>query len=209
MVYSCGVFIDLQKVCDTVDHEILLAKLHHYGIRGFANLWFRSYLTKRQQFVSVSGFDSSKRFVLHGVPQGSVLGPLLFLIYINDLPNALSDCETNLFADDTCLLLSDSNLRILENRVNSDLVKLSQWLKANKISLNATKTEVVLFRSKNKPIPYNMCLVLDNHNLNFSSHIKHLGLQLDQHLAWNFHCDSLATKLSRGTQPYYLNYDIY
>jgi len=132
------------------------------------------------------------------VPQGSVLGPLLFLIYINDLPQAIQNSETNLFADDTCLLSSDSNLNSLEAKVNSDLIKLSSWLRANKISLNTTKTEVILFRSKNKPVPYTMNLNLDGHALKFSKHVKYLGLFLDDNLTWNFHFDHLAAKLRRS-----------
>lgn len=196
--YTCGVFIDLQKAFDTVDHEILLYKLNHYGIRGIANSWFRSYLKNREQFVSVDGCDSSKRFIKHGVPQGSVLGPLLFLIYINDLPNILRNCKTNLFADDTCLLFDDIKLQLLETKVNFDLSNLSTWLKANKISLNEDKTEVLLFRSKNKSVPYKMKLLLNGFNLNFSTQVRYLGLQLDEHLSWNYHFDLLAKKLCRA-----------
>ena len=197
-LYSCGVFIDLQKAFDTVDHEILLSKLHHYGVRGISNQWFRSYLTNRKQFVSIAGIDSMKRTVNHGVPQGSVLGPILFLIYINDLHHALQNCQTNLFADDTCLLSSDSNLQSLETKVNSDLSRLSSWLRANKISLNVMKTEVLLFRSKHKPVPYSMKLKLDDYELKLSNYVKYLGLFLDEFLTWTFHFDHLAKKLGRA-----------
>ena len=117
---------------------------------------------------------------------------------MNDRPQAILKSETNLFADNTCLLSSDSNLLSLENKVNSDLVKLSSWLRANKISLNATKTEVLLFRSKNKPVPYKINLKLDEHDLAFSSHVKYLGLLLDEFMAWNFHFEFLASKLRRA-----------
>ena len=197
-LFSCGVFIDLQKAFDTVDHKILLSKLNHYGVRGLPNQWFRSYLTNRQQFVSISGYNSQKRHVEFGVPQGSVLGPLLFLIYINDLPNAIKNSQTNLFADDTCLLSSDSSLESLETKVNGDLVELSSWLQANKISLNATKTEVLLFRSRNKNITYEVKLKIDEHYLKFSSHVKYLGILLDEFLVWNYQFDLLASKLSRA-----------
>ena len=106
-----GIFIDFRKAFDTVDHEILLQKLHHYGIRGTANDWFRSYLTNRQQFVSIDGENSTLKLMSHGVPQGSVLGPLLFLIYINDLHNAIKYSKTRHFADDTNLLLANSSMK--------------------------------------------------------------------------------------------------
>ena len=101
---AIGVFIDFQKAFDTVNHEILLNKLNHYGIRGCINEWFKSYLKDRKQFVSIDGFNSSEAILKHGVPQGSVLGPLLFLIYINDLNQAIKNCLTYHFADDTNLL---------------------------------------------------------------------------------------------------------
>ena len=107
--FACGIFIDLQKAFDTVDHEILLKKLDYYGVRGLANNWFKSYLSNRQQFVSINGFNSKNLTMKYGVPQGSVLGPLLFLIYINDLHKAIKYSVTHLFADDTNLLVTNSN----------------------------------------------------------------------------------------------------
>ena len=101
---AIGVFVDFQKAFDTVNHEILLRKLEHYGVRGIANKWFSSYLAKRQQYVSINGSVSQTRYVEHGVPQGSVLGPLLFLVYINNLNNCIRFSTTRHFADDTNLL---------------------------------------------------------------------------------------------------------
>ena len=138
---------------------------------------------------------SRLRIIKHGVPQGSVLGPLLFLIYINDLPNAINTCLTLLFADDTCLLSSESSLERLEIKVNSALSCLSEWLRANKISLNAAKTEAILFRGVRKSVSYDINLVLDNTKLKLSSSVKYLGIRLDQHLSWSVHLDFLATKL--------------
>ena len=131
--FSCGVFIDLQKAFDTVNHKILLHKLNMYGVRGIANNWFRSYLSGRMQYVSYSGSSSSLREILAGVPQGSVLGPLLFPIYINDLCNAVNHSKTSLFADDTSIVYDDFFLDIIERRINQDLHGLYSWLCANKI----------------------------------------------------------------------------
>ena len=103
-MFVCRVFVDLQKAFDTVDHNILLHKLSHYGIRDIANCWFSSYLSNRKQFVTINGFDSVIQSFQYGVPQGSVLGPLLFLIYIHDLHNAINFSQSFHFVDDKCLL---------------------------------------------------------------------------------------------------------
>ena len=119
--FGSGIFLDLQKAFDTVNHQILLDKLEHYGIRGTALTWFKSYLSNRGQYVSVNGYSSNQLNVTCGVPQGPVLGPLLFLIYINDLPNSSSKLSFNLFADDANIYFESHSLSILQKVVNKEL----------------------------------------------------------------------------------------
>ena len=127
-LYSRGIFLNLCKAFDTVDHNILLAKLEHYEIRGLQNEWFCSYLTNRQQFISVNNSDSDPLQITCGVPQGSVLGPVLFLIYMNDFTNCSSIFDFHLFADDTNLFHTYSGLQHLEQNVNRELSEISLWL---------------------------------------------------------------------------------
>ena len=134
----------------------------------------------------------------YGVPQGSVLGPLLFLIYINDLDQAIKFSKTRHFADDTNLLISNSSLKQLKKHINRDLKTLTTWLKANKISLNASKTEFLLFRHPNKPINYDLKIILDGHRLYPSKYVKYLGILIDPHLTWSYHIKSLTPKLTRA-----------
>ena len=143
--FACGVFIDLEKAFDTVNHEILLSKLNHYGIRGVANKWFHSYLNNRHQKVSINGESSKMLPITCGVPQGSILGPLLFLIYINDMHLAVKSSTMYHFADDTNLLYSCKSLKVLHKRLNKDLELLYDWLCANRLSLNTGKTEFIVF----------------------------------------------------------------
>ena len=150
--FACGVFLDFQKAFDTVNQKILLSKLSHYGIRGIPHKLFYSYLNNRKQYTSIDDDDSAVLTITHGVPQGSVLGPLLFLIYINDLHNVIKHASMYHFANDTNLLYSNSSLKLINKYINHDLKLIVHSLRASRISLNVSKTEIVLFRRKNKKI---------------------------------------------------------
>ena len=132
--YGCGIFIDLKKAFDTVNHNILLQKLEHYGVRGAPLAWFESYLTNRKQYVFYNGVASETLNITCGVPQGSVLGPLLFLIYINDLPNISDKLQFFLFADDTNIYFESDDLINLERIVNEEIKKLCLWLNVNRLA---------------------------------------------------------------------------
>ena len=194
-----GVFVDFQKAFDTVNHEILLRKLDHYGLRGVSNRLIKSYLENRKQYVSINGFDSTIREMKHGVPQGSVLGPLLFLIYINDLHNCVFYSETYHFADDTHLfhVLSKHNGRYSTKKLNNDLKSLNHWLLANKISLNASKTEAIYFREKGTQKP-DVKLKINGVKILVKSKIKYLGLILDEYLTWVPHINTVVSRLKRA-----------
>lgn len=145
-----ALFIDLKKAFDTLNHEILLNKLRCYGVRGLVNDLFRSYLSNRTQFVCINDKRSSIKPILTGVPQGSNIGPLLFLVYINDLGNLSLSGTPRLFADDTALFYPDSTPHSVVNRINQDLVTLKVFFSSNLLSLNIQKTKYMLFRSPRK-----------------------------------------------------------
>ena len=119
--FACGVFLDLQKAFDTVNHDILLKKLEHYGIRGITNSWFQSYLNDRMPFTTVNKCQSSKKYLMYGVLQGSVLGPFLFILFINDLHKSFEFSSVNHFADDTNLILTDKSMKTINKHINRDL----------------------------------------------------------------------------------------
>ena len=207
---GCGIFIDFQKAFDTVDHNILLSKLNHYGIRGLANNWFKSYLKDRKQFVSVNGFQSNSLTIKCGVPQGSILGPLLFLIYINDIYSSIKFCKIHHFADDTNLLNFSNSIKQLNKETNRDLKNLMHWLNANKIVLNISKTELVLFKPLRKKLDSDLKLVLNGKKLYPSSSVKYLGIRIDSNLNWKDHSNLIAIKLNKANSilsklRYYVN----
>ena len=202
-LFSCGIFIDLQKAFDTVDHKILLRKLSHYGIRGVINDWFSSYLTGRTQTTQNGDCISDKNVTLAGVPQGSVLGPLLFILYINDIYKASKKLKSYLFADDTNLLYADKNLKSLETIVNKELSHIQDWLNANKLSLNIKKSNFVIFHPHQKKLNYKVNLkIFDNNSNSFISleqkeYVKYLGVLLDNNLTWKHHTSNIASKISK------------
>ena len=154
---TCGLFLDLAKAFDTVDHNILSSKLAKYGIRGLPHQLLKSYLTNRKQYSVVNGKQSTVRNITCGVPQGSTLGPLLLIIYMNDLPLA-RNFRTRLFADDTSLTLSNSNIKQLEKDANTEVKKINDWMCLNKLSINYTKAEFLLITKKRNNVDFNITM---------------------------------------------------
>ena len=142
----------MQKAFDIVEHDILLAKPDHHGIHGIASEWFKSYLMDRTRFVSINGQVSNKTSIKYGVPQGSVLRPVSFLIYINDFNHATKFCKVHHFDDDTNLVHFSKSGNKLNKYINIDMKNLTNRLNANKILLNVKKTELVIFKDKNKKL---------------------------------------------------------
>jgi len=198
--YAIGIFCDLSKAFDTLNHEILIKKLEHYGIRGNFLAWLKSYLQNRAQFVDIDGVRSTCKPITVGVPQGSILGPLLFLIYVNDLPAALEKLRPIMFADDTNLILRGKNLSELKTVLENELNELDDYFKANKLKLNIDKTKLMCFRKKSdKFVKSDLNIPLDNAIINCVDEISFLGFVLDSHLSWDAHCCKVANKVSQIT----------
>jgi hypothetical protein len=197
--YSVGIFLDLSKAFDTVDHNILIKKLENYGVRGIPLSWFKDYLTHRQQQVKCNGTTSKFKLIKFGVPQGSILGPLLFLIYINDLPNTSSILHFVLFADDSNVFFSHKSYDEVFRILNQELLLLSDWFKANKLSLNLAKTNYIIFCSHMKSTPQQKKKVqIDTTDIPQVKSVKFLGVYVDQHLTWNNHIEQIALKIAKN-----------
>ena len=197
------VFIDLKKAFDTVDHDILCQKLQHYGVCQRELSWFKSYLSNRKQFCRVSGTDSKAEDITIGVPQGSCLGPLLFLIYINDLPLAITNSNTSMYADDTSICYHSHDITQLNEAINRDLYSLEKWLEGNKLSLNVVKTRAMLISTKQKykalqNQSQDLHLKIKGVELDTVTNTRYLGVNIDSSLDWKDHIKAISTKVSRA-----------
>ena len=181
--FTLGIFIELSNAFDTVDHGILIKKLKHYGVKENNLRWFESYLSNRKQYICYNGnkcttFES----ITYGIPQGSIFGPSLFLIYVNDLPKATNILDTIMFADDTNLFYSHHDIKTLFSTVNAELQKIADWFKANRLSLNIKKTKYTFFHknSVKDNIPLKLPnLHISNKSIERKSSIKLLRVTLD------------------------------
>ena len=195
--FSALMLIDLRKAFDTVSHKILLKKLYHYDIRGPAHSLLCSYLSNRRQFVSANSYNSTTRPNNIGVPQGSILGPLLFLIYVNDLPSALS-CKTSLFADDTCLVSTNSTISDLETDCNLQMDKLNKWCDANELQINPTKSSTMLITPKTNSSNLNIQVLYNNNLIECCESCVYLGVVLDNKLNFKHQINLLENKLAKA-----------
>ena len=195
---SCGIFLDYSKAFDTVNHNILIEKLEYYGIRGIAKNWFISYLNNRQQIVTINNSLSDIENISCGIPQGSVLGPILFLLYINDFYLCSEMFQFHLFADDANLFYKHKDLNSLETNVNNELQKVQNWLCANKLSLNVDKSNFVIFHPPQKKMKSNVQICINDKPLKHEQCIKYLGILIDSNLSWKPQIENIIKKVRRG-----------
>ena len=189
---TASIFLDFSKAFDTVDHVILSRKLKSIGLDDKSLNWFKSYLTNRQQKTSINDTLSSSLPVSVGVPQGSILGPLLFIIYINDMPSIVKHCKVILYADDTLLYYSSNSAREIEKYVNEDLHLVCRWLNENLLTLNCAKSKFVLFGSSKRLKAFtNISIHVNDHELAREQTFKYLGITFSENLTWTDHLSNI------------------
>ena len=196
--HSVALFLDLCKAYDTVDHGILLRKMYCYGFRGVAWRWFSSYLSNRQHCVKIGTVLSNRAITNISIPQGSVLGCYLFLIYINDLPKICNIAKPFLFADDTTLVMSNSNFTDLVHTFNNSLMHVNSWLIRNRLSLNINKTVAVIFSNRTASIDYSNELSINNNRVKYQTDVKYLGVIIDNALSFKSHINLVSNKISKN-----------
>ena len=195
-----AVFIDLRKAFDTVDHDLLLEKLTMgYGVTGKGLGWFRDYLTDRRQVVTVQSTLSDPCDVAFGVLQGSILGPLLFVLFINDLPTAISKCNILLYADDEVVFAAHKDIKILEETLNAELDKLNKWTLSNFLFINKRKTEFVSFGTDARlsKATDTVVIKIGDYEINRVYDFKYLGIVLDDSLTWKDHVRYVISKVGK------------
>ena len=186
---------------DTVDHQILIKKLQYYGIGGTALEWFKSYLSNRKQYISSKDASENCLDIICGVPQGSILGPLLLLIYVNCLFKASNPLMEVKFADDANLFLSHKNIDTHFASMNKEIENVSRWFKSNKLSLNADETTSLLFHplSKRQSLPQTLPnLLIENIHIKREYVTKFLGVFIDENLSWKQHIDIVSVKFLKA-----------
>ena len=192
-------FLDLKKAFDTVDHCILLSKLSEIGVSPSSIKWFESYLNNRKQKTSCGNEISAALPVTVGVPQGSILGPLLFLVYINNLPNAVENSEVTLYADDTVLYCFSKDPRLLGDKLNEDLLMVAYWLRENKLTLNLDKTKSMIIGSNRKLGNIStLALSIFDTDINTGSSFKYLGVVLSTNFTWTDHIEYISIKINKN-----------
>ena len=192
---TVAIFMDLSKAFDVLDHNILYTKLEHYGFRGKILELLKSFISNRKYFVSVNGSTSETKTVNIGVPQGSTLGPLLFLLYVNDMSNSSSILNFTQFADDTTITHSGPNLELLTKEIEQELSKVLDWLLANKLIINLTKTHSMLFT--NKRVDRKIIIKANNTNLEQKTECKFLGVIVDDGITWKSHINHISSKITK------------
>ena len=195
-VYSACFFLDLRKAFDTVPHELLIKKLEHYGFRGQCSTYMASYYRGRQQYVHVDGENSSTRSVTCGVPQGSILGPICFSLFINDLPNAVKE-EVVLFADDAAFFIVSDTLEGLYEKISKLFLDLTAYLSMNRLSPNSRKSKLLMFKSR--PTQGLRNFSFGGEDIEWVSEFKYLGLMVTSKMNYSKHIDTVALKVSRIT----------
>ena len=192
-----AVFIDLRKAFDSVDHEILISKLESCGLKDTELDWFRNYLTDRKQLVSFDKEISDPCLITSGVPQGSILGPLLFVLFVNDLPAVLERCQILMYADDTVVYFTASDAQEISRTLTNELAKVNEWLMDNSLFIHQGKTECVLFGTGPRLANANFHVKIDGKELTRVAEFKYLGVILDESLTWNAHVNYLLSKVSK------------